>query len=191
MSLCRRPGRAWRKRRSLSRSPSFPMAQDPIGALLVEKLEEPEHARYYDKDLIERAFFLARKAHAGQKRRSGEDYLVHPVEVARILVDLGMDSDCIAAALLHDVVEDTGVTTQEVSKGFGSDVAQPCGGRDQAGQNPLHHQGRSSRRKTCARCFSPWPRTSASSSSSWPTACTTCARLTCHARETSAGTKSL
>ena len=55
-----------------------PMAQDPIGALLVEKLEEPEHARYYDKDLIERAFFLARKAHAGQKRRSGEDYLVHP-----------------------------------------------------------------------------------------------------------------
>ena len=97
--------------------PELPMAQDPIGALLVEKLEEPEHARYYDKDLIERAFFLARKAHAGQKRRSGEDYLVHPVEVARILVDLGMDSDCIAAALLHDVVEDTGVTTQEVSKG--------------------------------------------------------------------------
>ena len=116
--------------------PELPMAQDPIGALLVEKLEEPEHARYYDKDLIERAFFLARKAHAGQKRRSGEDYLVHPVEVARILVDLGMDSDCIAAALLHDVVEDTGVTTQEVSKGFGSDVANLVEGVTKLGKIP-------------------------------------------------------
>lgn len=116
--------------------PELPMAQDPIGALLDEKLEEPEHARYYDKDLIERAFFLARKAHAGQKRRSGEDYLVHPVEVARILVDLGMDSDCIAAALLHDVVEDTGVTTQEVSKGFGSDVANLVEGVTKLGKIP-------------------------------------------------------
>lgn len=104
--------------------PELPMAQDPIGALLVEKLEEPEHARYYDKDLIERAFFLARKAHAGQKRRSGEDYLVHPVEVARILVDLGMDSDCIAAALLHDVVEDAGVTGEELKARFGQRVME-------------------------------------------------------------------
>ena len=121
---------------SPEQEPELPMAQDPIGRLLAEKLDEPEHAHYYDRELLERAFIMARTAHFGQKRRSGEDYLTHPVEVARILIDLGMDSDCIVAALLHDVVEDTGVTVQEVSKIFGSDVATLVEGVTKLGKIP-------------------------------------------------------
>ncbi len=116
----------------------IPMREDPIGILLWEKIEESEHSRSYEKDfkIIEKAFFLAREAHAGQKRRSGEDYLSHPVEVARILIDLGMDSDCIVAALLHDVVEDTRVTAQEVVRAFGTNVATLVEGVTKLGKIP-------------------------------------------------------
>ncbi|MBQ3076915.1 MAG: hypothetical protein IJC43_03560, partial [Clostridia bacterium] len=64
-----------------------PMSEDAIGQPLVKALEDPEHARYYNIEVIDRAFRLARAAHKGQIRRSGEPYLIHPVEVAVILVD--------------------------------------------------------------------------------------------------------
>ena len=60
----------------------------------------------YDYNLVEKAFYYAVEAHNGQKRTSGEEYYTHPLSVAKILVTLGMDSESIAAALLHDVVED-------------------------------------------------------------------------------------
>ena len=60
--------------------------------------------------LLEKAFALASQAHEGQHRVSGEDYIHHPLGVARILAELQIDADSIAAALLHDVVEDTTVT---------------------------------------------------------------------------------
>jgi GTP diphosphokinase / guanosine-3',5'-bis(diphosphate) 3'-diphosphatase len=74
-------------------------------------------------DLIRRAHAAAVVAHTGQLRKSGEAYIHHPVEVARILADLGLDDTTLAAALLHDAVEDTGMTTEDVAAGFGSAVA--------------------------------------------------------------------
>ncbi len=72
---------------------------------------------------IERAFEVAKKAHADQVRRSGDPYISHPLSVARILAGLGLDDVTIAAALLHDAVEDTDVTLADISKDFGPDVA--------------------------------------------------------------------
>ncbi len=77
----------------------------------------------YDLAVIDRAYHLAYDAHGEQKRRSGEPYITHPVQVAALLWELGMDTDCVVAALLHDVVEDTPTSLDEVSKQFGPDVA--------------------------------------------------------------------
>src|SRR2546423_9734922 len=73
--------------------------------------------------LTERAFEVARVAHADQVRRSGEPYIAHPLGVAMILADLGLDDVTIAAALLHDAVEDTTVTGEDLQEQFGPDVA--------------------------------------------------------------------
>ncbi|MCQ2522682.1 MAG: HD domain-containing protein, partial [Lachnospiraceae bacterium] len=73
--------------------------------------------------LVERAFKLADDAHKEQIRKSGEPYIIHPLSVAIILADLEMDLETIAAGLLHDVVEDTKYTAQEITDMFGSDVA--------------------------------------------------------------------
>ena len=70
-----------------------------------------------------KAYECAKKAHEGQKRKSGEDYITHPVQVAEILADLGMDQESIITALLHDVVEDTSVSLQDIKKQFGPSVA--------------------------------------------------------------------
>lgn len=79
--------------------------------------------RAYDFALIDRAYRLASAAHSGQFRRSGEAYICHPISVAQILVELGMDSESIAAALMHDVAEDTDVTIDEIRQKFGGEVA--------------------------------------------------------------------
>ena len=76
-----------------------------------------------DKAVIERAYTLAQSAHEGQVRMSGEPYFVHPCEVATILIDMDMDTATIVAALLHDVVEDTDTTLEEVKEQFGPEVA--------------------------------------------------------------------
>ena len=82
-----------------------------------------DSGRSYQMDLIERAYHTADDLHRGVRRRSGEPYICHPLAVARLLIDLGMDSESIAAALLHDVVEDTPITVEEIKSRFGSDVA--------------------------------------------------------------------
>ncbi|HEV3280537.1 MAG TPA: bifunctional (p)ppGpp synthetase/guanosine-3',5'-bis(diphosphate) 3'-pyrophosphohydrolase [Acidimicrobiales bacterium] len=76
-----------------------------------------------DTSLIVRAAETATVAHAGQFRRSGEAYVTHPLAVAGIVADLGLDALTIAAALLHDAVEDTGVTTEVIERDFGPSVA--------------------------------------------------------------------
>ncbi len=73
--------------------------------------------------LITRAYLAAADAHRGQTRRSGEPYIGHPLAVARIVADLGLDDITVAAALLHDAVEDTGVGIEDVVQDFGADVA--------------------------------------------------------------------
>ncbi|MBN2469906.1 MAG: bifunctional (p)ppGpp synthetase/guanosine-3',5'-bis(diphosphate) 3'-pyrophosphohydrolase [Anaerolineae bacterium] len=77
-----------------------------------------------DSMLIERAYNRAEQAHQGQKRRSGEPFFVHCLAVARILAELNMDAPTIAAALLHDTVEDTSLTLEDIEREFGVDVAR-------------------------------------------------------------------
>ena len=95
-----------------------------------EKLCEAIKAsgRAYDMDMIGKAYDLANEAHKGVCRRSGEPYICHPLAVARLVLDLGMDSESIAAALLHDVVEDTPTTLDDLTAQFGSEVAQMVDG---------------------------------------------------------------
>ena len=76
-----------------------------------------------DTSLIKKAYDVADRQHAGQKRRSGEPYIIHPLCVGIILADLEMDKETIAAALLHDVVEDTGMELSEVDAEFGTEIA--------------------------------------------------------------------
>ena len=76
-----------------------------------------------DAALIRRAYAFAAAAHASQKRLSGEPYIIHPLHVARILSGMGFDVPVIAAALLHDTVEDTGVALQEIRAQFGEEIA--------------------------------------------------------------------
>ncbi|MBQ2641688.1 MAG: bifunctional (p)ppGpp synthetase/guanosine-3',5'-bis(diphosphate) 3'-pyrophosphohydrolase, partial [Lachnospiraceae bacterium] len=82
--------------------------------------------RYHPSDdisLIERAYEVASSAHEGQLRKSGEPYIIHPLCVSVVLADLEMDKETIAAGLLHDVVEDTVLTREQIEQKFGSDVA--------------------------------------------------------------------
>ncbi|MCI9552918.1 MAG: bifunctional (p)ppGpp synthetase/guanosine-3',5'-bis(diphosphate) 3'-pyrophosphohydrolase, partial [Acutalibacter sp.] len=82
-----------------------------------------ESGKDYDRILIGQAYRLADRMHRDQKRRSGEPYIIHPLSVASILVDLGMDTQSVVSGLLHDVVEDTECTLEEISQMFGQDVA--------------------------------------------------------------------
>jgi guanosine-3',5'-bis(diphosphate) 3'-pyrophosphohydrolase len=82
-----------------------------------------ERHRRNDTGLIELAFDMAREAHREQVRRSGEPYITHPLGVALVLADLGLDDVTIAAALLHDAVEDTTVTSADIERELGADVA--------------------------------------------------------------------
>ena len=90
-------------------------------AELIEKIKE-----YHPSDdfsLIEKAYKVADDAHKGQKRKSGEPYIMHPICVAIILAELEMDKETIIAGLLHDVIEDTAVTKEELAKEFSPEVA--------------------------------------------------------------------
>src|SRR5438105_5289229 len=77
-----------------------------------------------DRPLLERAFAFAAHAHEGQQRRSGEPFIEHPFAVARILAELHLDEETLAAALLHDVVEDTGVESDQLKAEFGEEIAK-------------------------------------------------------------------
>ena len=94
--------------------------------VLIQKILDGE--RQYDLSKIVSAYELAEKYHHDQKRESGEPYITHPLSVAYILLELGMDTDTICAALLHDVVEDTPCTLEELQKNFGTDVAMLVNG---------------------------------------------------------------
>jgi GTP pyrophosphokinase len=77
-----------------------------------------------DSDLIQKAYDYSYRMHAGQTRKSGQPYIVHPVSVAGIIADLRLDAASVCAGLLHDVVEDTLATTQDIQKEFGLEVAE-------------------------------------------------------------------
>ena len=100
----------------------FSRAQ-PSGAVETLMRTVRMHHPKADLGLIERAYTVAERAHEGQKRKSGEPYITHPIAVAQILADLGIGSKTVAAALLHDTVEDTAYTLDQVRADFGDEIA--------------------------------------------------------------------
>ena len=98
-----------------------PLDPDEMYAKLEEKLRAGGHAA--DLERIRAAYETAKAAHAGQKRKDGSPYLTHCVAVAEICADFGLDADSIVSALLHDVIEDTPMTHEDVAKQFGTVVA--------------------------------------------------------------------
>ena len=87
-----------------------------------------ERVRSYDSgadtELIRRAYDFSAAVHKGQKRKSGEPYLIHPVEVAGIITELKLDAPSVATALLHDTVEDTLTTLEQIETNFGGEIAE-------------------------------------------------------------------
>lgn len=90
----------------------------------------------FDIDKIERAYLRAKECHEGQKRNSGEPYICHPIEVAKLVYEFGLDTDSIAAAFLHDTIEDTELTYDVIKKEFGEDCANLVDGVTKLGQIP-------------------------------------------------------
>ena len=102
-----------------------------------ELLRVADHLDPKGQVLVRSAYERAAKAHLGQHRLSGEDYVNHPLEVAAILADLELDAETIAAALLHDTVEDTNLTAEEVQREFGPEVARLVDGVTKLGRISL------------------------------------------------------
>ncbi|MBA2564993.1 MAG: bifunctional (p)ppGpp synthetase/guanosine-3',5'-bis(diphosphate) 3'-pyrophosphohydrolase [Gemmatimonadetes bacterium] len=95
------------------------------------------HAERLDMALVDRAFEFSERAHLGQKRLSGEPYVSHCAEVARILADLHLDSTTVVAGLVHDVLEDTGTTQRDLLQAFGPEVAEIVDGVTKIGHIPF------------------------------------------------------
>lgn len=102
---------------------------------LIDKIKSSD--KEYDLANIERAYKTAEKCHNGQLRKSGEPYIIHPISVAYLLVEMGMDSQSVIAGLLHDVVEDTDMTLDEIKKSFGADIALLIDGLTKISQIPF------------------------------------------------------
>ena len=113
---------------------------DELFGKLAVKIQQTN--KQYNMDKIEKAYLLAKHAHGDQLRKSGEPYIEHPVAAAIILVELGMDTDSIVAALLHDVVEDTDTSLESIKKEFGPDVALLVDGVTKLGRIPFSSRER-------------------------------------------------
>lgn len=103
--------------------------------LILEFLKVPRESDVrYDLDRIRNAAQFAADFHHGQLRKSGEPYIIHPLEVAKILISYGMDESCIIASILHDVIEDTPVTKEEISQRFSPEIAELVDGVTKLGR---------------------------------------------------------
>ena len=87
---------------------------------LMNKVEEFED---FEKEKIKKAYYYAKELHKGQYRQSGEEYIIHPLNVAYILAEMKADTNTICAGLLHDTIEDTNITKEEIAQEFSSEVA--------------------------------------------------------------------
>ena len=101
------------------------MANQKVVDLSTEKFikEMSEINPKYDDSVIVRAYEIARSLHEGQFRKSGEPYIIHPVAVAKILANFGMDNETVIAGLLHDAVEDTNYTNEDLTRDFDEKIA--------------------------------------------------------------------
>ena len=96
--------------------------------MIKDKISELESLTSYlkdeDKNIIIRAINFSQLAHKDQVRKSGDPYITHPIEVAKILTSINLDASAIAAGLLHDTIEDTKITTKEITESFGSQISE-------------------------------------------------------------------
>lgn len=99
-------------------------ASGDLEMVFQEILEKGRRFDEASRELMERAYAFASRAHKGQSRLSGKPFIIHGLEVARILVELGLDPPTVAAGLLHDVVEDTGVEVKDIEREFGKEIAE-------------------------------------------------------------------
>ncbi|MBA3548233.1 MAG: bifunctional (p)ppGpp synthetase/guanosine-3',5'-bis(diphosphate) 3'-pyrophosphohydrolase [Nannocystis sp.] len=112
--------------------PVGPVVPEPSASGILEELR----GRAVDLAPVERAFELARRCHAGQIRKSGEPYLMHPLRVAETITRIGLDVDSVVASLLHDAVEDSDLSIFDVTEGFGPQVASLVDGVTKLGKVP-------------------------------------------------------
>ncbi|WP_455539953.1 RelA/SpoT family protein [Terrisporobacter sp.] len=99
---------------------------------IINKIKE--YAPSTDTTLVEKAYYLAKSAHEGVLRKSGEPYMIHPIAVANILADMQLDIETISAGLLHDVIEDTDYTYDDIKEMFGKEIADLVDGVTKLGQ---------------------------------------------------------
>lgn len=123
LPVIQRIGNAWRTQR-VARE----YGMEPLAKLLAEYLPQEQIAE------VRRAYEFGAQEHKGQSRTSGEPYIFHPLAVARVLAEMRMDSTTLCAAILHDVIEDTGVSKDEVAARFGKDVAELVDGVSKIGK---------------------------------------------------------
>ena len=107
--------------------------------LMYDELKEQAVAIFGAEEarIIDKAFEIANAHHEGQKRSSGEPYIIHPVAVAKIVLEYGMDCQSVAAAMLHDTVEDTDMTLEDVKKEFGAEICALVDGLTKLNKVPL------------------------------------------------------
>ena len=114
-----------RRVRALAARSMHPFAHGQVDETPLEALVNAHQGMYPKADvrLLHAAYEVAEREHRGQQRTSGEPFITHPVAVATILAELGMDTTTLVAALLHDTVEDTGYTLEQTREDFGDEVA--------------------------------------------------------------------
>lgn len=119
------------------------------GEITIEKIMEKMKLKNPNSniDLIKKAYDYAKNNHGGQKRVSGEEYIIHPLNVAYILADLELDDSTICAALLHDVVEDTPITNEDIVNEFGEEIAEMVDGVTKLRKNSIYNNRRTTSRK--------------------------------------------
>ena len=107
--------------------------------IMYEDLREQASSQFKEDELLmlDKAFEVANEKHKEQKRSSGEPYIIHPVSVAKIVLDYGMDCASVVAALLHDTVEDTELTLEELDEIFGEEITHLVDGLTKLGKVPL------------------------------------------------------
>jgi guanosine-3',5'-bis(diphosphate) 3'-pyrophosphohydrolase len=134
------------------------------------------HRELYPKAnlaILQRAYDVAEERHADQKRKSGDPYITHPLAVATILAELGMDTTTLIAALLHDTVEDTGYSLEQLTDEFGEEVAHLVDGVTKLDKVVLGHAAEAETIRKMIIAMARDPRVLVIRSR---TACTTCAR---------------
>src|SRR3712207_6174720 len=109
-----------------------------------------------DRAQVERAFLFACEHHADQRRKSGEDFIVHPVGVAKICAGMRLDTETLCAALLHDTVEDTSASLDEVRDRFGDEIASLVDGVTKLTGITFQSRDRSEERRVGKECRSRW-----------------------------------